>query len=218
MRVSQVVVLVSFITAVAPGDGRARAEGPPRREPCGTADGAPLAVKLAFSNLVNIHRARVPGPGGQRIIDDRVDELLEKVVDLERFAALTLTPMWDGLEADKRATWAADLLAGLRGLYLKRLTGERSPIGQRLEVRRSEADCDQAVVELVVGPRTGSRRTEVTLRMAWTGLAWRAWDATVDGVSLLETWRNRFRLLYRDGGVSAVDAHLQELAERYREP
>ncbi|MCC6623151.1 MAG: ABC transporter substrate-binding protein [Deltaproteobacteria bacterium] len=196
----------------------ARAETPPRREACGPPDGAALAIKLAFSDLVNIHRARVPGPGGQRILDERVEELLRKTVDLERFAAMTLTPMWDGLDADKRAAWAADLLAGLRGLYLRRLTGDRSPIGQRLDVLHSHAECDEAKVDLTVGPRVGRRRTEVLLRMTWTGLAWRAWDATVDGVSLLETWRNRFRLLYRDGGVAAVDEHLHELAERYRQP
>jgi len=213
MSMRLLLASLSLVLAVAP----ARADAP-RREACGDAAGATLAVKLAFSDLVRLHRARIPGPSGQQVLDARVDELMAKLIDLDRFAAAALSPMWDELDEGQRAHWSADLRTGLRGRYLRRLTGDRSPAGQWLEVVRADVACDRGTVDFTLGPRGGRGHNDVTLRMVWTGLAWRAYDVTVDGVSLLETWRSRFRTLYKDGGVAAVDEHLRELAQRYRAP
>ncbi|MFO0747943.1 MAG: ABC transporter substrate-binding protein [Myxococcota bacterium] len=181
-------------------------------------DTAELAVKLAFSDLVNIHRGRIPGPSGRQLVDDKIDELLAKTLDLDRFSASALSPMWNGLEPQRQKLWQDQLLVGLRGHYLRRLTEDASPLGQRLDIDRAEVDCDHATVDMTLGKRNGRHRTDLSLQLAWTGSRWRAFDVSVDGVSLLETWRNRFRQLFRDGGVAAVDEHLRQLAERNRDP
>ncbi|HRE92387.1 MAG TPA: hypothetical protein PK095_24945, partial [Myxococcota bacterium] len=43
---------------------------------------------------------------------------------------------------------------------------------------------------------------------------WRAFDVSVDGASLLEMWKGRFRRIFADGGVAAIEEHLRQLAER----
>lgn len=178
---------------------------------------ASLAVKLAFTDLLTIHRARVPGPSGQRIVDTKVDQLLERTVDLGRFTADALSPMWSELDAERQRAWSDDLRVGLRGHYLKRLTSDGRPLEQRLDITQSDVACDRATVRVALASRQARRDpTDLVLRLRFTELGWRAVDVSVDGVSLLETWKNRFRQVYRDGGVAAIDEHLRQLAARHR--
>lgn len=179
-------------------------------------ESASRAVTLAFGDLVDIHQRRIPGPSGQRVLDDKVDALLDRVVDLDRFSATALAPVWSALDPAQQRAWQDNLLIGLRGHYLRRLTDDASPVGQHLDVARAEVACDRATVELTLARREGRDHTDVALRMLWTGARWRAFDVSVDGVSLLETWKSRVRQIYRDGGLTAVDAHLRDLAERNR--
>ncbi len=190
--------------------------------------GARLAVELGFAELMRLHRGRVPGPTGQQVIGQRLERLLERFVRFERFVDDALGEAWNSAP-DRRRDWQTTISDYMRRRYLDRLG---SPIGARLEVVSVRHDCDEARVQMVVHGAGGRKKSEVELRMVLVPPRadelteeaqptdpngpsnWRAFDVAVDGVSLLETWKGRFRRIFADGGVAAIDEHLRNLGTR----
>lgn len=173
-------------------------------------------VQAAFEELQRIHRNRVPGPSGQRLLEGRVDELLERLVAFDVFVDLVLGEAWEEALAEQRAAWRETLEETLRRRYLKKLG---SPLSSHIEMKGVVLRCNRAEVIFVVVSRRGEHRQEVTLELDGVMVdgepRWRAFDVAVDGVSLLETWKSRFRRIYADGGVAAIDYHMRGLRERY---
>lgn len=175
-------------------------------------------VERAFAELQQIHRHRVPGPSGARLLERRVNELLDRLVGFDQFVDLVLGDAWDKAEADQKRDWRAILKQTLRRRYLKKLG---SPLTARLEIKGVQLRCDKAKVGLVISDRDGGNPRDVELQLLATfegetpRTLWLAYDVAVDEVSLLETWRSRFRRIYADGGVAAIDHHMRGLRERY---
>ena len=200
--------------------------------------GARLAVELGFAELMRMHRGRVPGPTGQKVIGQRLERLLERFIRFERFVDSALGEAWNSAP-ERRRDWQASISEFMRSRYLDRLG---SPIGARLEIVGVRHDCDEARVQMVVHSARGRDKSEVELRMvfdprqavepgdplepgrpsdpappvadAFGPSSWKAFDVSVDGVSLLETWKGRFRRIFADGGVAAIDEHLRNLGTR----
>jgi ABC-type transporter MlaC component len=191
--------------------------------------GARLAVELAFAELMRLHRGRVPGPTGQQVIGLRLERLLERFVRFERFVDDALGEAWNSAP-DRRHDWQTTISAYMQRRYLDRLG---SPIGARLEIVSVRHDCDEARLRMVVHSARGRKKSDVELRMVldlprpaapsdpappdtdpFGSASWRAFDVSVDGVSLLETWKGRFRRIFADGGVAAIDEHLRNLGTR----
>lgn len=172
-------------------------------------------ITAAFAELQKIHRGRVPGPSGQRIVDLRVRGLLERLVGLDLFAGLALGDAWTKAEDVQRASWRDTLRETLQRRYLKRLG---SPLLAEIEFGAVELRCDKARVAFTLRDRH-DKKMDVVLDLAATvtdgAVTWAAFDVSVDGVSLLETWRSRFRRIYEEGGVAAVDYHMRGLRERF---
>jgi len=177
---------------------------------------ARLEVESAFSELQRIHRGRVPGPSGQRLLEGRVDALLERLVAFDLFVDLVLGEAWDEALEDQRRSWRQTLEETLRRRYLDKLG---SPLSSHIEMKGVVLRCNRAEVLFVVVSRRGEHRQDVVLELDGVVLdgkpRWRAFDVAVDGVSLLETWRSRFRRIYADGGLAAIDYHMRGLRERY---
>lgn len=190
--------------------------------------GAKLAVELAFAELQRLHRARVPGPTGQSLIAQRTDKLLARFVHFTRFVDDALGEAWNEAP-ERRHEWESTISDFLKRRYLDRLG---SPLGSRIAVGKVAHDCDEARVSIkVVGP-DGRKSTDVEIRMvlvaarlgdeqeATSAVAdfgpsrWRAFDVSVDGASLLELWKGRFRRVFADGGVAAIEEHLRNLSQR----
>jgi len=190
--------------------------------------GARLAVELGFAELMRLHRGRVPGPTGQQVIGQRLERLLERFVRFERFVDDALGEAWNSAP-DRRRDWQTTISEYMRRRYLDRLG---SPIGARLEVLSVRHDCDEARIRMVVHSAGGRKKSDVELRMVLVlprpdepsedappadpqgPSNWRAFDVAVDGVSLLETWKGRFRRIFADGGIAAIDEHLRNLGTR----
>jgi ABC-type transporter MlaC component len=213
--------LLACVAALGQGTALAEdvtpAPAPPAEVVCVEDAALPrLATDDAFAELQRIHRNRVPGPSGQPLLEARIDTLLERFVAFDRFIDLALGDAWDRAEGPRRESWREILRETLRRRYLKKLG---SPLKARIEVRHVLLQCDHAKVALEITDRQGKHRQDVELELVVaTGAeepGWRAYDVSVDGVSLLETWRSRFRRIYADGGVAAIDHHMRGLRERY---
>lgn len=192
------------------------------------ASGARLAVELAFAELQRLHRARVPGPTGQSLIVQRTDKLLGRFVHFTRFVDDALGDAWTQAP-ERHRDWENTISDFLKRRYLDRLG---SPLGARIAVGKVVHTCDEARVSLEVVSPGRRKTTEVEIRLVvdqprvgddpeTTAVApdfgpsrWRAFDVSVDGASLLELWKGRFRRVFGDGGVAAIEEHLRNLSQR----
>lgn len=191
------------------------------------ASGARLAIELAFAELQRLHRGRIPGPNGQAMIAQRTDKLLARFVHFTRFVDDALGDAWEQAP-DRRADWESAISDFLKRRYLDRLG---SPLGAKIEIGEVSHQCDEARVSLQVQAPHGKKKTDVELRLVLIAPRpaedaanppppdfgpgrWRAFDVSVDGASLLEMWKGRFRRIFADGGVAAIEEHLRQLAQR----
>lgn len=190
------------------------------------ASGATLAIELAFAELQRLHRGRIPGPNGQALIVQRTHKLLGRFVHFTRFVDDALGDAWEQAP-DRRSDWESAISDFLKRRYLDRLG---SPLGARIEIGPVTHQCDEARVSLQVRAPHGKKKTDVELRLVLVAprptddasappadfgpARWRAFDVSVDGASLLEMWKGRFRRIFADGGVAAIEEHLRQLAQR----
>ncbi|MCA9517147.1 MAG: ABC transporter substrate-binding protein [Myxococcales bacterium] len=199
-----------------PPDPDAEVEAPePRSEAvhCALDAASPrLAVEAAYAEFARLYRARLPGPRGQTILETRLDALVDRLIDVEAFARSVLAGAWDAGTTEQHEQWKQDLDRMLRRRYLK---GLEDPHRNPIEVLRSDVSCDHASVRVRIGvPRTRSDRV-VELDLIYRDPEWRVFNVTLDGVSLIRTWRSRLHRVFADGGVDALDRQLRILAERY---
>lgn len=191
------------------------------------ASGATLAIELAFAELQRLHRGRIPGPNGQALIAQRTDKLLARFVHFTRFVDDALGDAWEQAP-DRRSDWESSISDFLKRRYLDRLG---SPLGAKIDIGQVTHQCDEARVSLQVLSPHGKKKTDVELRLVLVAprptddpsssppadfgpARWRAFDVSVDGASLLEMWKGRFRRIFADGGVAAIEEHLRQLAQR----
>ncbi len=222
MSLRRWLVLCASTALVGPAFAEAPAPTPqpPIEVACVLDQDAPRrAVEAAFAELQTIHRSRVAGPAGQKLIDSRVNALLDRLVGFDLFVDLALGDAWDAALAEQKVAWRTTLRETLRRRYLRKLG---SPLMAKVDVKAVVIRCDKAEVRLNIADRKGKHAQDVQLQLVAsrvdTTTVWHAFDVAVDGVSLLETWRSRFRRIYADGGVSAIDEHMRGLAERYTKP
>ena len=209
---------------------------PPPPVPCIENASAPRhEVEAAFAELQRIHRSRIAGPAGQQLIESRVNALLERLVGFDLFIDLVLGDAWEIALPEQRLSWRTALADTLRRRYLNKLG---SPLAASVDIQGVVMHCDRAVVSIHISDRKGKHPQDVLLHLVATRVVpaptppedvlnpppadpprpvieWRAFDVAVDGVSLLETWKSRFRRIYEDGGVAAIDYHMRGLADRY---
>jgi len=206
---------------------------PPLPSPCSDDASAPRReVEAAFAELQQIHRTRVAGPAGQKLLESRVNALLERLVGFDLFVDLALGDAWDSALPEQKLSWRETLADTLRRRYLRKLG---SPLAAGVDIKTVVLRCDRAEVALHIVDRKGGHPQDVLLQLVATRvagslpvtpgdpvvpapvpeIAWHAFDVAVDGVSLLETWKSRFRRIYADGGVAAIDHHMRGLRDRY---
>ncbi len=191
----------------APGGG-----GPPPSE-CPLEHAPPAgAVTSAWEELRRIHTEQLPGPSGASIAQRRLRTLIDAYTDVDFFVRAVLRGMWQQGSPRQRQRWRLTLEHVLRTRYLK---GMDAPGRHRIAVQRSLVSCDQASVRVAITDVDRQTERVVDLDMIYRAPKWRVFDVSLDGVSLVETWRSRFRRIYRDGGIAAVDEQLQLVARRY---
>jgi|GEM_PF-1993615 len=205
------------VTEASDGDdgGDVAPEPPPEPEPCVfDHDSASRAVTDAYADLARVYRTRVPGPTGEVLLRRRLDALLARLVDVEAFCEQVLREMWVAASPEQRARWREAMDHMLRNRYLR---GFEGPNQHLIRVLRSTVSCHTAAVRVALS-RDGSRdKRVVDVELGHQSGDWRVFDVTLDGVSLVRTWRSRFLRIFRDGGLDAVDAQMRLLGERYRE-
>lgn len=129
-----------------------------------------------------------------------VQTVIDGLLDFEEIARRTLTPHWDGLNADQRREFVD---------VLQRLI-ERKPLDRALQVdmesqvvyRGESVVDDEAKVSSMVTSFASGRpsRRSVDYKLCFKNGHWRVYDVIVEGVSLVDDYKEQFtRIISQDG-------------------
>lgn len=208
MRSSLTGLMLATLLCWSPS-GMAADEPPCPRETSSTPS---AAVTSSFDELRRIFSRRLPGPRGRQLVEKRLHKLIERSIDLEFFMQGMLRVAWEKADDVQRVEWQAAIDSMLRKRYLRLL---RAPSTQRVEISNVDVGCQKAALHVQVRDIRGGKSSTFDMNLRWGGQGWRVYDVHLDGVSLLQLWRSRFRRIYRDGGMRAIDRQMKVLAARY---
>ena len=180
--------------------------------PAKDAASAERFVRKVFGELYGAYQNQLPGPRGQAIRERIIDDLVVRTVDAKRFAERALSHAWTGADADQRRRWTQSLAGMLQRRYWAQL---RDPRVYKLVLGKSTVSCERAEVAAVMDHRKSSEEKDVVFSLAIRAHEWRLYDVTVDGTSLVQTWRSRFRRVFREGGAEAIEHEMSVLRKRY---
>jgi len=136
-------------------------------------------------------------------------QILADSVDFDRVASLVLGPFWRDASVQQREGFRREFKAMLIHTYASALNKL-----SEWEIRYPPMHLEPGQRDLVVPTeilRDGAPPVEVSYRMAFDGARWRAYDVSVEGVSLLTNYRSTFVRMARQKGL---DGLIQDLAQR----
>ena len=178
-----------------------------------------LTAAAAVTGWAHVGQVAEPDPGGpEHFVQDfadrvlaalrepsltpeqrlrRVDALVVEGFDLDRVARVALGRYWKAADEAQRQEFTALFKAYVLTSYGRRFSEYGD---QRLRVAAAApAGGDDATVETHV--EGGATSIRIDWRLARAGDGWRVLDLTVEGVSLLLTYRNEFAaVIERSGG------------------
>jgi phospholipid transport system substrate-binding protein len=170
------------------------------------------AVAATYAELTQIYRTALPGPDGLQQRDDKIDRLLAERLDVQEFASRTLARAWEAADQPTRERWARALTGLVHARYRSRF-GE--PGEMTLEVIEARQACLRAEVTTKMSERRSQNVREVVFSVVHRAGRWRLYDVSLDGVSLVRIWRERFHRFYREGGAGELERQLAQIARRY---
>jgi ABC-type transporter MlaC component len=168
-------------------------------------------LRQADQALISTLRRRVPEWSPEAdLIRARLDGLLAGILDHERIAQRALGATWTAMSADQRQQFLRDFSALTDQAFIAALT--------RPDVRL------RYVSETIIGPEAsvivtvtaetrqpaGAATEQLDYRLTQTHGRWLIHDVVVDGVSLVDSYRQQFERVLRSGGVDELLARMRQ--------
>jgi phospholipid transport system substrate-binding protein len=142
----------------------------------------------------------------------RIYELVDQIVlpnfDFELMSRWVLGRAWQQATPEQRRRFTEEFRTLLVRTYAKALL-EYSDEDIRVPPQPSVADGNEATIRTEVRPKTG-QSIQINYSMHLNNDAWKVYDVTVDGVSLVTNYRGTFVSQIRNSGIDAVIADLQQ--------
>jgi phospholipid transport system substrate-binding protein len=138
-----------------------------------------------------------------------VDELFLPNIDFDRVSGLVLGPFWPTATEEQRQGFRREF----KELLIRTYASALDRLGE-WEIRYPPLHQEPGAGDLTVPTqilRPGAPPVEVSYRMSFDGAQWRAYDVSVEGISLLASYRSTFVRMARQKGL---DGLIQELAQR----
>jgi len=170
--------------------------------PCAAAYDEPDAlVKGVSEQVLQVLREHQSDPGSPEV-QDMVKQLVLPNFDFARMAALAAGLSWRSATPAQKAQLTDEFRTLLVRTYSSALGKFK---GQTLEFdpQRKSADQRKAIVRSRL-LQTGAEAITVDYKMALGDAGWKIFDVSVDGVSLVTTYRDAFAEEARNNGVDGL--------------
>ncbi len=145
--------------------------------------------------------------GDQKKILELVDAKVLPHFDFERMTRLAVGKGWRSASAEQRATLVAEFRTLLVRTYTNAFTGYRD---QTVEIKpfKMPAGANEVTVKTAV-LKPGGQPIAVDYEMEKTPNGWKAFDLSVEGASLVTTYRSNFADTVQQSGVDGLIKSLQ---------
>ncbi|MCG3169845.1 MAG: putative phospholipid-binding protein MlaC [Pseudomonadales bacterium] len=164
-------------------------------------------VRSVSQDVMGILEQHAADPGSAAV-QEMVSEKVLPHFDFARMAALASGLAWRSATPEQKAELTEEFRSLLVRTYSKALGKFR---GQKLEFdpQRKSADQRKAIVRSRL-VQAGSEPITVDYRMAVTATGWKVYDVSVDGVSLVTTYRDAFAEESRRNGIPGLIRMLKD--------
>jgi phospholipid transport system substrate-binding protein len=134
-------------------------------------------------------------------------------VDFGEATRLALGRAWNDANADQRKRLVAEFRSMLVRTYSNAIGAYEGQTMRVLPVRMKPDDTEVTVRNQFV--RAGGKPVSVDYQMLKTGNGWKIYDISVEGVSLVLTYRSEFDTIVKQQGIEGL---IKRLAERNTPP
>lgn len=160
-------------------------------------------VRQASEQVLNaLESEGVELSGNPQRLYTLVDAVLLQHMDFQRMARWVLGKHWRTATPAQQARFVEEFRRLLVRTYATALAGYS---GQRIEFlpQRDGATADEAVVRIEIH-QPGGPSIPVQFSLYRNGIEWKAYDVTIDGISLVANYRASFGAEVRSGGVEKL--------------
>ena len=169
------------------------------------------ATTAALTSEVESNRDAIEtDPGVARAV---VRRILTPQLDLDRTSRWVLGKHWREADASQKQRFIQEFRTLLVRTYATAVSDLAGVEVQYLPVK-GDADAKDVTVQTQI-PRDGAEPIGVYYRMYNGDRGWKVYDVSIDGVSLVTTYRSSFSRLIRTDGL---DGLIDRLAEKNRNP
>ena len=166
------------------------------------ADPQDIVRQASEQVLTALEREGVELSGNPQRLYTLVDAVLLQHMDFNRMARWVLGKHWRTATPAQQARFVEEFRRLLVRTYATALAGYS---GQRIEFlpQRDGAKADEAVVRAEIH-QLGGPSIPVQFSLYRSGTEWKAYDVTIDGISLVANYRATFGAEVRSGGVEKL--------------
>ncbi|TSH89173.1 ABC transporter substrate-binding protein [Verticiella sediminum] len=203
-RLGRQWILLCAAALLAGAAGLAHAAQP---DPQGQPDAFVQAVAEDVLNTLKADPALQSGNVNR--INQVVDAQVLPHVDFEKTTRLAVGRYWREATPEQRQA----LVDGFRGTLIRTYSGAFSKVDNSARINmlpfRGDASADDVVVRSQV-MQSGTQPAAVDYRLERTPQGWRIYDVSVEGIWLIQNYRNQFASQIQQGGIDGLIATLQQ--------
>src|SRR5690625_536396 len=154
---------------------------------------------VADQALEAVKNSTAAQEGDREAIDALINEYVLPYVDFEKTTRLATGPNWRQADQDQRER----LVEAFKSTLIRTYSGALSKVDQLSEIKvqpfRGDPDAADVVVRTVVVQRNNPDVT-VDYRMENTSDGWKIYDLNIEGIWLIQNYRNQFAQLINERG------------------
>jgi phospholipid transport system substrate-binding protein len=169
------------------------------------AKGAPdkFIQQIADETLQALKSDSAVKAGDVRRVNQIVNQYILPYVDFEKTTRLAAGQNWRQANAQQRT----DLSEAFRGTLVRTYSGALTRVDNSTTIKtlpfRGDATADDLVVRTAIGQSNG-QTTSVDYRLEKTPTGWKIYDLNVEGIWLIQNYRNQFSQQINQNGVDGL--------------
>jgi phospholipid transport system substrate-binding protein len=136
------------------------------------------------------------------------EEKILPLIDFEEATRLAVGRAWREANPEQKKSLVSEFRSMLVRTYSNALEGYQGQTMKVLPSRTKPGDTEATVRNQYLRP--GAKPVPIDYQMHKTGQGWKIYDITVEGISLVLTYRSEFDQVVKQGGIEGLVKRLRE--------